>query len=266
MDRTEFLGLPNSVDSELPEVDEGSISSGHMGHSQVTKDQSSPAVVLMANQLSKRSKVRARWKEDAKDLLVAHEFALSAIYRAIDRFSGRKFDPRGPSVEGRMSLTAHFLQGVEPCETAISEGLYSQAAALLKQEMETIEAMHEFVQGTRREGRTPRIGGRLAGWGPIYGDMNAIAHVSRRDIALQLVHVELGDLAAPSLTPVYNYELAKLMYGLHVFMIFDIARLNHDLFRELYGEGLDEEEFRWLFAATRILTDAGAVVAVDSPI
>lgn len=163
-----------------------------------------------------------------------------------------------------MSLTAQFLQGVEVCETAISEGLYSQAAALLKQEMETIEAMHEFVQGNRREGRTPRIGGRLVGWGPVYGDMNALAHVSRRDIALQLVHIELGDLAAPSLVPIYNFELAKLMYGLHVFMIFDIARLNHDLFLELYGEGLDEEEFRWLFTATQILTDAGAMIPVES--
>ena len=219
----------------------------------------------MAGQLSKRKEVRTSWKKDAKDLLIAHEFALGAVYRAIDRFSGRKFDPRGPSVEGRMSLTAQFLQGVEVCETAISEGLYSQAAALLKQEMETIEAMHEFVQGSRREGRTPRIGGRLAGWGPIYGDMNALAHVSRRDIALQLVHIELGDLAAPSLVPIYNFELAKLMYGLHVFMIFDVARLNHDLFLELYGEGLDEEESRWLFAATQILTDAGAMIPVESP-
>lgn len=224
----------------------------------------SPAVVLMAGQLSKRKEVRESWKKDAKDLLIAHEFALGAVYRAIDRFSGRKFEPRGPSVEGRMSLTAQFLQGVEVCETAISEGLYSQAAALLKQEMETIEAMHEFVQGNRREGRTPRIGGRLVGWGPVYGDMNALAHVSRRDIALQLVHIELGDLAAPSLVPIYNFELAKLMYGLHVFMIFDIARLNHDLFLELYGEGLDEEEFRWLFTATQILTDAGAMIPVES--
>lgn len=234
-----------------------------MGCTAVANDQSSPAVVLLAHQLSKREEVRARWKEDAHDLLMAHQFALSAIYRAIDRFSGRKFEPRGPSVEGRMSLTAQFLQGVDLCETAISEGMYSQAAALLKQEMETIEAMHEFVQGTRREGRTPRIGGRLVGWGPIYGDMNSIAHVSQRDLALQLVHVEIGDLSAPSLVPIYNGELAKLMYGLHVFMIFDIARLNNDLFNELYGEGLDEEECRWLFTATRILTEAGAMMPVD---
>lgn len=226
----------------------------------MSNDHLSPAVRLMAYQLEKRHEVRNRWKNDAKELLVAHEFALSAIYRAIDRFSGRKFEPRGPSVEGRMSLTAQFLQGVEPCEATISEGLYSQAAALLKQEMETIEAMHEFVQGTRREGKTPVIGGRLAGWGPIYGDMNAIAHVARRDITLQLVHVKIGDLAAPSLVPVYNFELSKLLYGIHVFMIFDVARLNHDLFRELYGEGLDDEEFRWLAASTRILTDVGAVI------
>ena len=218
----------------------------------------------MGAQLQKRKEVRKQWKDEAQDLLSAHEFALSAIFSAITRFSGRRFEPRGASVEGRMSLTAQFLQGVEHCETAISEGLYSQAAALLKQEMETIEAMHEFVQGTRREGRTPRIGGRLPGWGPIYGDMNALAHVSRRDISLQLVHVELGNLSAPSLVPVYNFDLAKLMYGIHVFMIFDVARLNGDLFEELYGEGLNDEEIRWLVAAMRILTEAGAMVPIET--
>jgi hypothetical protein len=40
---------------------------------------------------------------------------------------------------------------------AIAEGLYSQAAALLKQEMETIEAIHEFETGKRRDRKTPQI-------------------------------------------------------------------------------------------------------------
>lgn len=225
----------------------------------------SPAVNLMATQLEHRRRLRARWRNDARDLLDAHECALSAISGAISRFSGRTFAPRGEGVEGRMSLTAQFLQGVELCETAIAEGLYSQAAALIKQEMETIEAIHEFAQGTRRDGKTPRIGGRLDGWGPIYGDMNSLAHVSRHDLATRLVRIERGSIVAPSLFPVYNFELAKLMYGLHVFLIFDLARLNHDLFEELYGEGLDIVELRLLDASAKILQESGAMIPRDPP-
>ena len=99
----------------------------------------SPAVDLMAAQLEARERLRERWKNDAGDLIDAHQFAFSAIASMIARFSGRRFERQSKLIEGRMSLTAQFVQGIDICETSISEGLYSQGSGVLKQELETLQ-------------------------------------------------------------------------------------------------------------------------------
>ena len=214
----------------------------------------SPAVRLLSAQMKARQKLRAAWKEDAGDLIDAHQFALSAVYAMIDRFSGRRFEKQPQAVEGRMSLTAQFIQGVDICEVSISEGLYSQAAALLKQQLETIAAIDEYKNNRRKEGMTPSIGrGATSGFGPIYGDLNNIAHVSRHDLARQLVTVERGEICAPSLIPQYNRELARFLYGNHVYFIVEVGRQTASIFDDIFGEGLAKEESEWIFLAITIL-------------
>lgn len=214
----------------------------------------SPAVTLLTEQGIKRAEIRAQWKEEAGDLIDALQLSLSVAYSIIDRFSGRKFEQQSKSIEGRMSLTAQFLQGVDICEVSISEGLYSQAAALLKQELETIVAVDEFENNRRKEGKTPNVGqGNMSGFGPIYGDLNNIAHVSRHDLARQLVTIEEGEICAPTLIPQYNSGLARLLYGLHILLIVETAKQIEKVFQEIFGEGFSEEEKQWLFLATMIL-------------
>ncbi len=153
-----------------------------------------------------------------------------------------------------MSLTAQFLQGVEICETAISEGLYSHAAALLKQELETLAAVDEFVHGRRRDGKTPNIGnGAMSGFLPIYREFNKIAHVSWHDMARQIVTIEYGEICAPTLIPQYNQELAKFLYGNHVYFIVEITRQTATIFKEIFDESLSKEEEDWMSLALTIL-------------
>ncbi|SPH17923.1 hypothetical protein DEA8626_01451 [Defluviimonas aquaemixtae] len=214
----------------------------------------SPAVKLLSAQMEAREKVRIAWKRDAGDLIDAHQFALSAVYAMIDRFSGRRFDKQPAAIEGRMSLTAQFIQGVDICETSISEGLYSQAAALLKQQLETIAAIDEFENDRRKDGKTPNIGkGITAGFGPIYGDLNGIAHVSRHELARQLITVENGDICAPSLIPQYNRDHARFLYGYHVYFIVEIGRQTARIFEEIFGKGFSKEESELNILAMMVL-------------
>ena len=153
-----------------------------------------------------------------------------------------------------MSLTAQFVQGIDICETSISEGLYSQAAALLKQELETLAAVDEFENDRRKDGKTPNVGnGIMRDFGPIYGDLNNIAHVSRHDLARQLVTIEQGEICAPSLIPRYDRELARFLYGNHVYFIIEVTRQTAQIFEEIFGEGLSKEEGDWTFYAMMIL-------------
>ncbi len=153
-------------------------------------------------------------------------------------------------------LTAQFIQGVDVCETSISEGLYSQAAALLKQQLETVTAIDEFEQGKRREGKTPNVGNsEFRAFGPIYGDLNDIAHVARNGIAKQLVEASFGELHGPSTVPVYNAQLAKFLYGNHIYFIVEVAKQIDRLFREIFGDysGMTDAEKDWFMAVMGIL-------------
>lgn len=213
-----------------------------------------PAVDLMAAQLEARERLRERWKNDAGDLIDAHQFAFSAIASMIARFSGRRFERQSILIEGRMSLTAQFVQGIDICETSISEGLYSQAAALLKQELETLAAIDEFENNQRKDGKTPNIGnGIMRGFGPIYGDLNNIAHVSRYDLAKQLVTIERGEICAPSLIPQYNRNLARFLYGNHIYFIIAAGGQTSRIFEEIFSEGRSKEEDDWVSYAMMIL-------------
>ncbi|MCA3502626.1 MAG: hypothetical protein IOD05_05095 [Rhodobacter sp.] len=155
---------------------------------------------------------------------------------------------------GLTKTDTQFIQGVDICEASIAEGLYSQAAALLKQELETLAAVDEYEHDRRRDGRTPNIGnGAMRAFGPIYGDLNSISHVSQHDLARQLVSVELGDIRAPTLIPQYNRALAKFLYGNHVFFVIVAMRQVERIFLHLFDEGLSEEEQKWLELAMTIL-------------
>ncbi len=214
----------------------------------------SPAVNLMARQMESREQLRARSKDKAGDLIDSHQLAFSAVTSMIDRFSGKRFTKQPKAVEGRMSLSAQFIQGIDLCDVAISEGLYSQAAALLKQELETLAAIDEFENGRRRDGRTPNIGnGIMRGLGPIYGDLNNVAHVSRHDLAVQLVTVQQGENCAPTLIPQLNEGIARFLYGNHVYFIVELTRQVARIFEEIFDEGLSEEETKWTSMAMMIL-------------
>lgn len=225
------------------------------GENDINADQEySPAVEYLARYHEARSAIRARLKKDASDLLDAHQLALSAIASMVDRVANIEFEQQSNTVEGRMSLTAQFVQGIDVCETAISEGLYSQAAALLKQEMETIEAVYEYETGQRRDRVTPRLN-RLRSFGRAYGEFNNYAHVSVEDIHKSIVHFEEEGISGPTVLPQYQRETAEYFYGLHVlFIIYCVSQMKKIL-SDVYQLELTEHEFLWAAAALRILQD-----------
>jgi hypothetical protein len=213
-----------------------------------------PASELLGTQMEHRQRIREQWKKDAGDLIDAHMFAASVVASMTTRISGRRFERQSQAMEGRMTLTAQFIQGIDICEVAISEALYSQAAALLKQELETLAAIDEFENNRRQDGRTPNIGnGAMRAFGPVYGDLNNIAHVSRDDITRKLVLFQRGELCGPSTIPQYDQELARFLYGYHVYFIISLAAYIERTFGEIFNEGFSKEEEQWLVWANTIL-------------
>lgn len=142
-------------------------------------------------------------------LLDAHLSATTCIGSLLLKMNLRPGESN-ESISGRLSLIASFIQGIDLCETTISEGLYAQAANLLKQELETIAAIEEFIIGNRKDGKTPNV--RFVNWdmGRIYGELNKVAHVSERKVLDPLYQMECSCSSNPvSILPVYKKKFLE---------------------------------------------------------
>jgi len=223
-----------------------------------------PALRILRQQAIAKEAVQRKWMKDAGELVSAHQFAFSALASIVDRFSGRPVAEPTPELEGRICLIAQFILGVELCESAISNGFYSQAAALLKQQLETIAAIDEYRRGHRIEKKTPNIkAGPTAGLGSAYGTFNNIAHVSRHEIAKSIVFKQVGEVVGANIMPVYSRSMAHYLYGQHVYYIAMVFHQAVELFGQAYEESMTSEELEFYAAAMIILLQAGVISPPD---
>jgi hypothetical protein len=211
---------------------------------------------LFAYQREKRSSVREKTREALGELSDAHWLSTSVVANAIWAVSGKP-GKSDPDLALLLSLSASFIQGIDICETAISEGLYVSATALLKQEMETIAAIHEVRNKTRKSGSTPNVRS-LRGLSVLYGDLNKVAHVSDSELMQSLVRIEMsGQQSGAPLYPVLDTKLAKFLYGLHVSFLTMMAIEVETILEDLYGAGLQDFELDMVARAGQILQKEG---------
>lgn len=230
----------------------------------MTDEKYSPAVLLLSNQMERRMAIREKWKCDADILIDVHQVAFSALASVLKRNLGRKVENVSKAQEGQICLISHFVQGVDLCESSISEGLYSQAAALLKQEVEIVSGIEEYRTEKRKEKKTPLIGkGVTAGFGPVYGQLNDIAHLGSHEIAKNIVSGSVGSVTGASIIPIYEKELAFALYGQHIHYIILVTQQLDVLFQSIYGKGLNEEEKGWLGGAIGALLKEGFLKLSD---
>lgn len=107
-------------------------------------------------------------------------------------------------------MIASFVQGIDLTETSISEGFYLQAAALLKQELETVAALVEVRGGKRNEKRTPNVGVVPWNLGQLYGSLNEAAHVSESSVLQTILGMkQMGSALPVAMEPGYRKETAE---------------------------------------------------------
>ncbi|CTQ67439.1 hypothetical protein [Roseibium alexandrii] len=211
-----------------------------------------------------RKQIRSQSASSNKNLLTAHQLALAAVVSYQNRIQGIKYDAGDAQITGRMALVAQFIQGVGITETAISEGLYAQAANLLKQELETLASIEEFEAKARKDGRTPKFRGRLTGFGRRYGEFNEIAHPTRQEVVEQLSSFTDGDRYGPTTVPQFNTELFQMLYGNQAMLIAMLFGQMQPLFVEAFGVDWDDTEVRLASTAIRILIDEGIIKEIPA--
>lgn len=215
---------------------------------------------LLETQRKQRAKIREKWKSDARDLLDAHCLAWSVISSLTERKSATP-GKSSSSLSDRLSLTASFVQGIDVCEVCISEGLYVQAGALVRQEMETLAAVCEVRDGKAKERDVPNVKHVRFGLRNMYGDLSAMAHVSDRKWLSDMISVKMSKEVTGAVTsPIYNGDVARQLYGLHVSLMILLAIEIDGIVNELFGEGIVAMEEQMLLRALDILVKVGYLV------
>ena len=219
---------------------------------------------ILGSQLEARKRIREHWKQVAGRLLDAHLYAVSVTASLVSKRAGEPRDTTD-SLNGRLSLTASFVQGIDICEVAISEGLYVQASNLLKQEMETVAATVEFREGRRNDRKTPNVKNLAWGLSMLYGELNSAAHVADETMLFEIVSSRRSaEIIGASTHPEYNEEFARQLYGLHVCLILLNAMEIDFVLQEMYGDEISEAEARMLFTAFHVLQEVGWLVSPAS--
>ena len=192
-------------------------------------------------------------------LVHAHNLVFGVIAAELERHAkqGAEVDE---SAKRRLFLTAAFIQGISLCEQTIAEGLYGQAGALLRQEIECLAAIKENTKKKRKDGRTPNV--VMSPWkmGKKYGELSDIAHLSNHDIleALYVYSNEWGRGAG--IVPQYVLETTKFFYGAHVAALLAVASDIDQLYQDIYKTSFGDREYEAMWVAHDILCSEGVLV------
>lgn len=210
-------------------------------------EKGSPASRYFHGQRLARMKNRAMFKKDVGDFLFAHEALVSAIALCLGRFGGKKWpeglDPGTAEKTAQVAqLSMHFMHGVDLCEIAIAEGVYGQAAGMMRQQMEIIGAIDEVWADNRVPNRTPNIGTLSEEIRCQYGGLSELTHAAVPDYLHNMMTDVRGDLVGAAITPLYQKDLAIFLYRIEIGLLVEFVVRQEDALKAAYGEAFDEEE------------------------
>jgi hypothetical protein len=215
-----------------------------------------------------RNEIREKSKREyGSGLLDAHLMVTGVLHEVLSRKSlipGKT----NKSIANRRVVIVSFVQGIPICEEAIREGLYVQAAALVRQELETVAAIEEEVEDVREDGETPNV--KHVPWemNRLYGELSAATHVSDHGYLAEIYRAEeRGDARPVSVVPTYRDGAARNLYAIHVGLLIQVAMHLHEVQVEAYGEEegeLEEFELLMIMRAVDILNEEGLLESDDS--
>lgn len=197
--------------------------------------------------------------EALKLLFSANESVLACIGSILTR-PDRAF--RLDETKGKLrraTVHAAVLQGFHAVEYCISKGMYAQAAALVRMEIEGVECLRGIRQGTQHDGATPRLKA-LNHLGRTYSQLTGLAHLSTHDLLTHVTNPEIGN---PDHS--LNEQFARHLLGTHICALaafaFDLAD-----FRPVNENApMTDDESGYLSAVFGILVAEKFIETLGSP-
>jgi hypothetical protein len=161
----------------------------------------------------------------------------------------------------RAAIHLSIVQGVHAVEYCIEHGLYPQAAALVRQEMEAAEGLRGIRLGLQKDKETPRLKA-LRHLGKAYRQLTGLAHLSDHAI---LSHVT--DLLGTGFDHTFNEKFSEFLLCLHLSALVGVALDMAELRPFIDTAKLAPQEEAWLQCICGLLDELGFMkpMAKDQP-
>ncbi|MGJ8544461.1 MAG: hypothetical protein ACSHWZ_03380 [Sulfitobacter sp.] len=200
------------------------------------------------------------WRDDYPELSFALDCVLVAVIKALIMTDGHPVNRSDQRLAKKGAVMAAIIQNIPAVEATLDYAQYSAAAALVRQEMEAIEALRGIQMGKPAPPNRSYGLGTFKHLGRTYGQLSGLHHSTKDELIAHLT----GD-GTNSVDPIYNKEFAKFLLNTHIQCL---AFLSMHM-----SEELKSPENRDLFEASRtassealgILTDAGFLTLKPSP-
>jgi len=162
----------------------------------------------------------------------------------------------------RASIHSAIIQGASVTQYAIATACYPQAAALIRQEIEAVEACEGLRSKRQQEGKTPRLK-VLKYLGPHYGVLSSIAHLSRSDFLLNL-----NKITEKGIDPTLVEPFEKELFCIHLIALASICADASELRPFSKEKMMSDQEQAWVVSVLGVLVDDGFLpktILTDNP-
>ena len=142
-------------------------------------------------------------------------------------------DTVSKSASERISLTSNLIQSTTMVEGNISSGFYWAAAAVLRQQMETLARVILIRTGhSSTESKSPNVKVLPLGLNTSYGRLSELAHVSNGELLHDFALGESGESFA-SPVPTFRKAWSHGLFSQHITQLVVLAREIDYLHQEL---------------------------------
>lgn len=168
------------------------------------------ATVLRETMSKSRDACAKEWPKSFEILVSANEVVLACIGSILARPDRSFPEERVAEKVRRATVHSALLQGIHAVEYCITNGIYAQASALVRMEIEGVECLRGLRQGVQRDGATPRLLA-LKHLGRTYRQLTGLAHLSTHDLLTHVVNPQIGNTDHS-----FNAQFARHLLGTHL--------------------------------------------------
>jgi hypothetical protein len=161
-----------------------------------------------------------------------------------------------------MQLTLIFFQGIDLTESAISEGQYLKAAAMLRQDQGILARLQELSSASTQDGRLPSLKNSPPGTNRFLDHFNTTTPFPKTEFDNSfLKDLSLALSGRTTTFPATNVGAVHGLYELHIRLLFSMVRELMILYTEMYNNLFQEDEFQqaldFLYGVVETLEEIG---------